>query len=102
MRETNDPTSAPSAGSSAEELTRIFNTALVASRAQGERAFAPEMVATMKAPAFDAILGAVRELAATQKISERAAAEQIITAFRKVDALWTDYLIQEGMARLKG
>jgi len=53
------------------------------------------------APAFRSILGAVRQLARLSGISEKEAAEQIIESFRKVDQIWGDYLVQEGINRVK-
>lgn len=87
---------------SVEDLVRIFNTALVTSRVESGRAYADEMMDMVQTPAFRAILKAIRDLAAETGVQERLAAEQIIHAFRKMDALWTDYLIQEGVQRLKG
>lgn len=85
-----------------EDLVRIFNTALVTSRVESGRAYADEMMDMVQTPAFRAILAAIRTLAQETGIQERLAAEQIIHSFRKMDALWMDYLIQEGVQRLKG
>ncbi len=91
---------APSAPQS-DDLVRVFNTALVTSRLDGSKAYVREMTDLVETPAFRAILNAVRQLARLQGISERAAAEQVIQTFRKVDALWAEYLVHEGLAHLK-
>jgi hypothetical protein len=85
-----------------DELVRVFNTALVGTQAGAPRDFSNEIFELMENPAFRAILGAVRQFARLQGLSERQAAEQIITTFRKMDRVWSDYVFHEGVERLKG
>lgn len=85
----------------ADDLTRIFNTALVATRAEVGRDYSSELLRLTDSPAFRAILGSVRQLALTQGVSEKDAAEAVVQTFRKVDRVWGDYLCQEGLDRLK-
>jgi LPS sulfotransferase NodH len=87
---------------SIENLTRIFSTALVSSRTPEVRDFSAELFHLVETPAFHAILGAVRQLAKTQGVSERDAARTIIETFRNLDKLWGDYLFQEGVEQLRG
>jgi hypothetical protein len=96
------PGSAPNQPINQDELVRIFNTALVASHAGPTRDFSNEIYELMENPAFRAILGTVRQFARLQGLSERQAAEQIITTFRKMDRVWSDYVFHEGVERLKG
>lgn len=85
----------------AEDLSVIFNTAFVRSRAPApQRDLAAELAEIAKAPAYNAILIAAQQLAQTQNISELEAAEQIIATFRKMDDVWGAYLAQEGLARI--
>jgi hypothetical protein len=84
-----------------DELIRVFNTALVSSHAGAARDFSAEIFELMENPAFRAILGAVRQHARLQGLSERQAAEQIISTFRKMDRVWSDYVFHEGVERLK-
>ena len=86
---------------SQDELIRVFNTALVATQAGSQRDFSGEIFELIENPAFRAILGAVRQFSRMQGVTERQAAEQIITTFRKMDRVWTDYVFQEGVDRLK-
>lgn len=94
-------TSHPGAAPAQDELARIFNTALVATLAGGARDFSTEIFELMESPPFRAILGAVRQHARLQGLSERQAAEQIIASFRKIDQVWSDYVFQEGVDRIK-
>lgn len=84
-----------------EELTRIFNTALVSANQESTRDFSKEMAEIMSSPAFSAILGAVAALSTQREIEPRAAAEQIISTFQRLDGLWKTYLLQEGLGRIK-
>ena len=88
--------------SPADDLTRIFNTALVASKVESSRDYSGELFRLMETPAFRAILTGVRQLARSQGVSEKEAAEGIIQTFRKMDRIWGEYLTQEGVDRLKG
>src|SRR6478736_4523434 len=95
------PSPAASGQARPDELIRIFNTALVSSQAGSNRDFSGEIFELMESPAFRAILGAVRQYARLQAMSEKQAAEQIISTFRKMDQVWRDYVFQEGVDRLK-
>lgn len=89
------------AGPSTEELTRIFNSALVATRVAESKNPASELHALMETPAFQAMMNSVRHLARSEGISEREAAELLVQTFRKVDQIWADYIYQEGVNRLR-
>lgn len=91
--------SSPSFGQ-LDELARIFNTAMVATRAQENRDFSAELFLLMESPAFRAILNAVRQHARLHGISEKVAAEQVIKTFRKLDDLWSSYTFQEGVEKI--
>lgn len=82
-------------------LNQIFNTALVSSRSDTNPHTSTEIHKLMETPAFRAILQATQLLAGDQGISEIEAAREIIRTFRKMDLLWTEYLVAEGVERLK-
>jgi len=96
------PAGGPGTSSNQDELIRVFNTALLATQAQGNRDFSNEIFELMATPGFRAILGAVRQLARLNGMTERQAAEQIITTFRKIDDVWGDYVFQQGVEKIKG
>lgn len=87
--------------SSNEEISRIFNSALVATQVRESHNPASELQQLMGSSAFHAIMNAVRQVARTEGISERQAAEQLIRTFRKMDQIWSDYVYQEGVDRLR-
>ena len=85
----------------AEDLSVIFNTAFVRSRAPSpQRDLAAELAQLMKSPAYQAIINAAQQLAQSQNITELEAADQIIATFKKMDDVWAAYLTQEGLARI--
>ena len=95
------PFNATSVGLTFEELSRVFNTAVVSTRAESIRDFSTELFTLVDSPAFKALLHGVKQLARTQGISEREAAEQMIETFRKLDKIWGEYIFQEGVDRIK-
>lgn len=84
-----------------EDLTRLFNTVLVASKGGTPHHFLSELKTLTESRAFKAILTAVQELACSEKIRTHQAAEQIIQTFRKIDDIWQDYLLKEGLEKLR-
>jgi hypothetical protein len=91
----------PPQWASQDELARALNTALVSTRAQPQRNHSEELFRLMESPGFRAILEAIRHLALSRRITEKQAAEEVITAFRRADELWGDYVYQQGLERLK-
>lgn len=81
-------------------LTQVFNTALVHSRVDTSDD-PKELFKLMERPAFAAILACLQDYAKAQGLSEIDSAKEIIRTFRKIDQIWTSYLIQEGTERLK-
>ena len=82
-------------------LARSFNTALISTRAETRLQLSEELHALLQSPAYRQILDATRRLAQAQGVTETVAAEQLITAFRKVDQIWSEYVFMEGVARLR-
>jgi hypothetical protein len=87
--------------SQVDDLARVFNTALVSTRAGTVRDFSTELYSLVDSPAFRAILSSVRQLSRTSGCSEKEAAETLIETFRKLDQIWSEYIFQEGVDRLK-
>lgn len=84
-----------------DRLNQIFNTALVSTRSEGPLDTAGEIHRLMGEPAFGAILQSIQLLAGEQGSSELEAARDIIRTFRRMDQLWTEYLVAEGVERMK-
>jgi len=84
-----------------EQTARNFHTAVIATRSKAPKDHSSELYSLMKTPAFQAVLRATRQLAAQTGSTERVAAESIIQVIRKVDEIWSDYIFQEGVDRLR-
>src|SRR5665647_1806996 len=82
-------------------LNQIFNTALVSSHSEAKPDSAAEIHTLMESPGFGAVLQSIQLLAGDQGISEIEAARELIRTFRRMDRLWMDYLVSEGVERLK-
>ncbi len=87
---------------SIDDLVKVFNTALVSTQNKEPRDVSLELHSLLESPAFRAILNSVRHLSRSQGISEREGAESVIRAFRKMDQIWSDYIFQEGLDRVRG
>ena len=83
------------------DLTKSFNTAVISSRDQSGRELSSELAELVRSAPFNSILHAVRSFAETAGLTEQEASQKIIETFRKVDAIWGQYLLQEGLDRLK-
>ena len=83
-----------------ETLKKIFNTALVATRVQNEKNTVDEIYSLMESEEFLSILSAIKDLSINQGITPRRASEKIIQTFRKLDKLWKDQLVQQGVDSL--
>lgn len=82
--------------------TRIFNTAIISSRTDsGAVDSSLELKHLLSSQEFRAILLAVRNLMIETGQTEKESAESIIRVFRRIDQIWSDYLIKEGIESLK-
>ena len=52
-------------------------------------------------PVMNSLLVAVEHLSESQKISKDHAAVQIIETLRELDTIWNDYVLMEGIGKLK-
>ena len=84
-----------------DDIARVFNTALVTTRASASADISAELRSLVESPGFRAILSSVRQFARIQGVSEKEAAETIIQLFRKLDRLWGDYVFREGVGKIR-
>jgi hypothetical protein len=85
-----------------EGLLKIFNTSILATRAHAGGSENDELSRLMAGRAFRSILSAVRQLAASERLSEAEASEEIIRTFRRLDELWGNYIFREGITKIRG
>ena len=85
-----------------DSLLKIFNTAILATRAPTSVTESEELSRLMGGRGFQAILSAVRQLAASERLSEAEASEEVIRTFRRLDELWGSYIFREGITKVRG
>ncbi len=84
------------------ESIRLLNTAIVKSKEKIINATYEQRLKEICArPAVQALSLAIDSLAETEHISKDQAAIQIVEAIRELDAVWTDYVLVEGLTSLK-
>ncbi len=84
------------------ESIQILNTAIIKSKEKKiDIAYEENLKNICKTPAIEAINKAITYLSETQKISRDQAATSIVETFRQLDKIWNDYVIMEGIDRLK-
>lgn len=85
-----------------QEAVKLFNTAVIKSKEKKINSSYEERLAEVcQSPVMSALLVAVNTLAEDQKISADHAAVQIIDTVRELDSIWNDYVIMEGIGKLK-
>lgn len=84
------------------ESIQLLNTAIIKSKEKSINfSYEERLASTCEKPAIDAISVAISHLSTTQQISRDQAAIQIIEAVRELDGIWNDYVMMEGIGKLK-
>ena len=84
------------------ESIRLLNTAIVKSKEKVINAtYEQRLKEICSRPAVQALTVAIDTLAESQHITKDQAAIQIVEAARELDAVWTDYVLVEGLGSLK-
>lgn len=87
---------------SEREWLQIFNTALLQTKLEFNRPFGPtDITALIQSPAIQALIVGISYFADTKSITPLEAARELIRSFRKLDQLWTEQLLQEGIQKLR-
>ena len=84
-----------------DQSTKLFNTAVVATKALTTKNHSRQLNDLISSKAFHAIVQAIRYHAVATGIDEEQAAEEIVQTFRQIDTIWDEYIFQEGLDRLK-
>ncbi len=87
---------------SRQHVAQLLNTAIVKSKEQTVRSNFQERLQTVcQSKVMESIGVAAKHLADAENISYDQAMTQIITTFRELDSIWSDYVTIEGLSRLK-
>ena len=85
------------------EPIQLLNTAIIKSREkQINNSYEDRLKAICKSPVMEAIDKSISYLAEAEKISRDQAAVILIETLRELDSIWSDYVMMEGIDRLKG
>lgn len=84
------------------ESIQLLNTAIIKSKEQKvNSSFEERLNKICQSPAIEALNKCISQYSETQKISRDQAALQIIESIRELDSIWTDYVMMEGIDKLK-
>lgn len=84
------------------ESIQLLNTAIIRSKEKKiDSSYEERLSQTCQKAAIEALGVATAHLAKTQNISRDQAACQIIEAVRELDTIWNDYVMMEGINKLK-
>ena len=85
------------------ESIQLLNTAIIKSKEKKiNHSYEERLTKLSSSPVIEHLNKTIAQLAEGQKISRDQAALQIIEAIRELDSIWSDYVIMEGIDRLKG
>ena len=85
------------------ESIQLLNTAIIKSKEKKiNHSYEERLTKSSNSPVIEQLNKTIAQLAENQKISRDQAALQIIEAIRELDSIWSDYVIMEGIDRLKG
>ncbi len=84
------------------DAIQLLNTAILKSKERKiDRSYEKRLSETCQGPEMEAFAVAVAFLSEKQKISRDQAAVDLVDTIKKLDSIWTDYVILEGMQKLK-
>lgn len=85
-----------------QELIQLLNTAIVKSKEKKiDSSYEKRLSEICKQPAVSAIANSISALADSEKISRDQAAVQIVETIRELDSIWNNYVMMEGLGKLK-
>lgn len=87
--------------SSADHHTKLFNTAIIATKVPKNTNYSTRLNGLVKNRAFKAILKSIASYAEEMGLPEDQAAEEIVQTFREIDSIWDEYIFHEGLEKLK-
>jgi hypothetical protein len=85
-----------------QEEIRLLNTAVLKNKEKTiDTSFEKRLYNSCKKPAISALGVAISHLSETQNISRDQAALLIVEAIKELDRSWNDYLLMEGLSKIK-
>lgn len=85
------------------ESIQLFNTAIIKSKEKAiDSTYEERLRNVCDTPVLEALNKAAIYLSDSQKISRDQAAVQIVETVRELDSVWQEYVMMEGIDKLKG
>ncbi|MCF8057988.1 MAG: hypothetical protein K9K67_01725 [Bacteriovoracaceae bacterium] len=85
-----------------QELIQLLNTAIVKTKEKRiDSSYEDRLSETCRKPAIQSLSLAIENLSETQNISRDQAAMQLVETVRELDSIWSDYVMMEGLSKLK-
>ncbi len=85
------------------ESIQLLNTAIIKSKEKKiSHSYEERLMKLCNSPVIEHINKSIAQLSESQKISKDQAALMVIEAIRELDSIWSDYVVMEGIDRLKG
>ncbi len=85
-----------------QEFVQLINTAIIKTKEKKiDSSYEERLSETCQTPAIKALSLAITHLSEGQRISHDQAAMQIVEAVRELDSIWTDYVMMEGLGKLR-
>ena len=85
-----------------KESIQLLNTAVIKSKEKVINSqYEQRLSDVCNRPAIESINIAIAHLAESQKISKDHAAIQLVDTIRELDNVWNDYIMMEGLGKLK-
>ena len=84
------------------ESVQLINTAIIKTKEKSiDRSYEKRLSDVCQSDALKAINFAITHLSESSHVSRDQAAIQIIETLRELDSIWTDYVLMEGIGKLK-
>ncbi len=85
-----------------QDAIQLLNTAVIKSKEKRINASYEERLGKIcQSPVMNALLVAIDHLSEDQKISKDHASVQLVETLRELDSIWNDYVLMEGIGKLK-
>jgi hypothetical protein len=85
-----------------QDAIQLLNTAVIKSKEKKiNTSFESKLTTICNSPVMNSLIVAIDHLAETQKISKDHAAIQVVETIRELDSIWNDYVLMEGIGKLK-
>jgi ribosomal protein S20 len=84
------------------ESIQLLNTAIIKSKEKKlNQSFEERLNNVCNSSVIEFLNKSIAQYAEVQKISRDQAALQVVEAIRELDSIWSDYVVMEGIERLK-